>query len=85
MIETKNDNLIADLVKAKAIFQRRAILAVMGIHPDQVEINLSNSTPLTYCDHCQEQHVDGELFCDACGDHHEIDKIPYGCQTGDGI
>lgn len=73
-----NTELIVELAKVKAIFQQRAICAAMGI-------NLSNSTPLEYCIHCQEQHEDSDVFCDICGDHHKPDAIPYTCQTGDGV
>lgn len=24
------------------------------------------------------------LSCDICGDYHEVDNIPFGCQTEDG-
>lgn len=78
-------NLLTELAKAKAAFQQRAILSAMGITPEQINSNPSNSTPLEFCQHCQEQHKDGAVFCDICGDHHETDNVPHSCQTGDGV
>lgn len=63
-------SLLKDLARAKAVFQLRAITAAMGIER---------------CDHCQETHDDGEVFCDICGDHHEPGAVPFICQTGDGV
>lgn len=78
-----SDDLIVELAKVKAIFQQRAICDAMGITPEH--LNLSNSTSLEYCGHCQEQHEDGAVFCDICGDHHKPDAVPYACETGDGV
>ena len=36
------------------------------------------------CGHCEETHEDGAVFCEICGEHHEPDRVPFGCQTGDG-
>jgi hypothetical protein len=65
-------DLLKDLARAKAAFQLRAIQAAMGINP-------------AHCDHCQEAHEDGAVFCDICGDHHEPDRVPLACETGDGV
>lgn len=71
-------DLIDELFKAKVLFQQRAILAALSVNP-------SNSTPLAYCDHCQERHEDGAVFCSICGDHHQPGSVPYQCETGDGV
>ena len=63
--------LLNDLAKAKVTFQLRAVQAAMGIE-------------LINCGHCDEAHEDGAVFCDICGEHHEPDAVPYGCQSGDG-
>lgn len=65
-----HESLIAELTRAKALFQARAICAAMGIPPGVASLNQSNSTPL-------------EVQCNICGDYHESDAVPYACQTGD--
>lgn len=37
------------------------------------------------CDMIKDLSINEELIsCDICGDCHEIDNVPWGCQTGDG-
>jgi hypothetical protein len=34
---------------------------------------------------CKKALPHDEVQCDICGDYHKVDKVPYTCQTGDGI
>ncbi len=61
---------LSDLARAKAVFQLRAITAAMRME---------------HCQHCDEPHDDGAVFCEICGEHHKPDGVPFGCETGDGV
>lgn len=48
-------HLLTDLTRAKALFQQRAILAAMGVKPDD------ESVELPQCDICGDHHEEGEI------------------------
>lgn len=62
---TNNQQLLTDLAKIKALFQKRTVMAVMGFDDNG-------------------QLTQTEVHCGICGDWHDVGRVPYGCQTGDG-